>query len=165
MKKLTLFILSLTFVIGNSTQFAIANSDTPAKVISSKYVEGSRTRVFVSGNTADSGTLWSAKVPTKIKLSGSRSALTGKIRLKVANVASDDERNGLNVNFAIWAKDGRKITDRTVYQWSPVSPSTLLEISIFEMDKLRAGSYTWVITTENFSYEGKGEIQLPLKVS
>jgi hypothetical protein len=158
------FILCLALIC-NSIPFASADYDTPARILSSKTVSGSRTIEYVSGNTEESGILWTAKVPTKMKLSGPRSSLSGKVTLKVANLATSSEKSELRVTFALFSKSCKPITDRTIYEWSPVSRTTELEINIYQSDKIRAGQYFWVITTYNYQYSGKGELKVPVTLS
>jgi hypothetical protein len=100
-----------------------------------------------------------------MKLSGPRSSLSGKVTLKVANLATSSEKSELRVTFALWSKSGKPITDRTIYEWSPVSRTTELEINIYQSDKIRAGQYFWVITTYNYQYSGKGELKVPVTLS
>jgi len=141
-----------------------ADSSTPIKVVSSKTVTGSRMKVFVSGDTENSGPLWSAKIPTKMKIKKDYSGYGGVLMFKITPLVSGEEKDDIRINIALWSSGGKRIEDRTLYDWSPVSPATDFEYFVFGSNGAKPGKYFWVITTSSSSYEGTGELKVPVTI-
>lgn len=147
---------------------AVADSGTPAKVLASTTVTGNRTMVKVSGATTQSGPLWTAKIPTKIKLSKDSSGSSGMVTFKIKNIASGadgEEAEDVRVTIALWSAGGKQIQDRTLYDWSPVSSTTDFEYRIFASDGARPGKYVWLITTSSATYEGSSQKKVSVTIS
>ena len=145
-----------------------ADSDTKAKIISTKSVSGTRTIVKVSGAQSESGVLWTAKIPTKMKLAKDYSSYAGMVNFKFKNVvdgADGEERDDVRITVALWSVGGKKIEDRTLYDWSPVSATTDMEYRIFGSSGAKPGKYVWLITTSSSKYEGEGQIKVPVTIS
>jgi hypothetical protein len=169
LKKITLF-LSLSALVTGLVPFSVAHSDsgTPVKVLASKTVTGTRIMVKVSGDAPLSGPLWSSKIPTKMKLSKDSLGYSGMVNLKLKNIASGaqgQEKDDVRVTVALWSAGGKKIQDRTIYDWSPVSSITNFEYRIFGSDGVKPGKYVWVITTYSSKYEGEGQLKVPVSIS
>ena len=161
-------VLILALAAGVLPSFAaVADSGSPVKVLSSTSVTGNRTMVKVSGATAQSGPLWSAKIPTKMKLAKDSTGYAGKVIFNFKNIASDtvgEEKNEVRITVALWSSGGKKIQERTLYDWSPVSSTTEMEYRIFGSDGAKPGKYVWLITTGSASYEGTGQIKVPVTI-
>ena len=145
-----------------------ADSGTPAKISASKTVTGTRAMVKVSGDAPLSGPLWTAKIPTKMKLSKSYGQLSGMVNFKLQNVASGgqgEEKDDVRVTITLWSAGGKEIQERTLFDWSPVSSTTNFEYRIFGDDGVKAGKYFWVITTYSSKYEGEGQLKVPVSIS
>ncbi len=145
-----------------------ADSGTPAKITASKTVTGTRPLVKVSGDAPLSGPLWTAKIPTKMKLSKSYGELSGMVNFKLKNVASGgqgEEKDDVRLTIALWSAGGKEIQERTLFDWSPVSSTTNFEYRIFGDDGVKPGKYFWVITTYSSKYEGEGQLKVPVSVS
>jgi len=168
--KKTVSLLSLSALITGIAPLSIAQADsgTPAKILASTTVTGNRTMVKVSGDTPQSGPLWSAKIPTKMKLSKSYSEFSGMVNFKIKNIASNsqgEEKDDVRLTIALWSSGGKKIQDRTLYDWSPVSSITNFEYRIFGSDGVKPGKYVWVFTTYSSKYEGEGQLKVPVLIS
>jgi hypothetical protein len=145
-----------------------ADSGTPAKILASKTVTGTRAMVKVSGDAPLSGPLWTAKIPTKMKLSKSYGEYSGMVNFKLKNVASDgdgEKKDDVRVTIALWSAGGKEIQERTLFDWSPVSSLTSFEYRIFGADGVKPGKYVWVITTASFEYAGEGQLKVPVSIS
>ena len=145
-----------------------ADSGTPAKISASKTVTGTRPLVKVSGDAPLSGPLWTAKIPTKMKLSKSYGELSGMVNFKLKNVASGgqgEEKDDVRVTITLWSAGGKEIQERTLFDWSPVSSTTNFEYRIFGDDGVKPGKYFWVITTYSSKYEGEGQLKVPVSIS
>ena len=145
-----------------------ADSGTPAKISATKSVTGTRLLVKVSGDAPLSGPLWTAKIPTKMKLSKSYGQLSGMVNFKLKNVASGgqgEEKDDVRVTIALWSAGGKEIQERTLFDWSPVSATTDFEYRIFGDDGVKAGKYVWVITTYSSKYEGEGQLKVSVSIS
>jgi hypothetical protein len=158
--------LSLASILSFSTiSEAWADSSTPAKVLSSKSVFGQRTIVYTNGNTESSGDLWSAKIPTKVKMKTELKSLTGTIPIKFRPLIQGEDLDRLRIEVQLWTVSGKKVSDRTLYDWSPVSPTTTMDFLIFISDKIKAGKYIWVIITSDNRYSGEGTLKIPVTLS
>jgi hypothetical protein len=169
-RKLLMKASLLAVMIATSTPLipAQADSGTPVKVLASSTVTGNRTMVKVSGATSPSGPLWTAKIPTSIKLSRDSLGYSGMVTFKFKNIASDldgEEKSDVRITVALWSIGGKKIEDRTLYDWSPVSSTTDFEYRIFGSDGARPGKYVWLITTASSKYEGTGQLKIPVVIS
>ena len=164
MTKIRILLLSL-FLIFNFTGQAVADSSTPAKILAATNVTGNRTIVYESGRTEQSGDLWQAKIPTKIKLSPPSSQLSGTVKIQFSRLIQGEDGDSIRIEVALWTTGGKKIDDRTLFEWSPVSPSTTMEFKIYSFDKVKAGKYFWVITTSDYRYEGQGQLKIPVTLS
>jgi hypothetical protein len=163
-------VSSLTFLILALTPLSVSQADsgTPAKISASKTVTGTRAMVKVSGDAPLSGPLWTAKIPTKMKLSKSYGQLSGMVNFKLKNVASGgqgEEKDDVRVTITLWSAGGKEIQERTLFDWSPVSATTDFEYRIFGDDGVKAGKYVWVITTYSSKYEGEGQLKVPVSIS
>ena len=169
LKKITLF-LSLSAIVTGLVPLSVAHADsgTPAKVLASKTVTGTRAMVKVSGDAPLSGPLWTGKIPTKLKLSKDSLGYSGMVNFKFKNVASDSEgekKDDVRVTVALWSAGGKLIQDRTLYDWSPVSSITNFEYRIFGSDGVKPGKYIWVIRTHSSDYQGDGQQKIPVSIS
>lgn len=163
-------VLSLSVLLFGLMPLSATHADigTPAKISASKTVTGTRAMVKVSGDAPLSGPLWTAKIPTKMKLSKSYGQLSGMVNFKLKNVASGgqgEEKDDVRVTIALWSAGGKEIQERTLFDWSPVSATTDFEYRIFGDDGVKAGKYVWVITTYSSKYEGEGQLKVPVSIS
>jgi hypothetical protein len=163
-------ILSLSALLTGFVPLSITHADsgTPAKVLASKNVTGTRAMVKVGGDAPLSGPLWTGKIPTKMKLSKDSLGYSGMVNFKFKNVASDSEgekKDDVRVTVALWSAGGKLIQDRTLYDWSPVSRVTNFEYRIFGSDGVRPGKYVWVIKTHSSDYQGEGQQKIPVSIS
>lgn len=163
-------VVSLTFLVFGLMPLSVTHADsgTPAKILASKSVTGTRAMVKINGDAPLSGPLWTAKIPTKMKLSKSYSEYSGMVNFKLKNVASDEEgeeKEEVRVTIALWSAGGKLIQERTLYDWSPVSSTTNFEYRIFGADGVKPGKYVWVITTASSSYQGEGKLKVPVSIS
>jgi hypothetical protein len=163
-------ILSLNALLTGFVPLSITHADsgTPAKVLASKNVTGTRAMVKVGGDAPLSGPLWTGKIPTKMKLSKDSLGYSGMVNFKFKNVASDSEgekKDDVRVTVALWSAGGKLIQDRTLYDWSPVSSVTNFEYRIFGSDGVRPGKYVWVIRTHSSDYQGEGQQKIPVSIS
>ena len=140
----------------------IASADSSVRVLSSKTVNGSRIRIFTNGDSAPSGTLWTAKIPTKIRLNHDSSGYGGMVLFKIRNTASGEESSQTRISITLWSAGGKKISNHKLFDWSPVSSTTDLDYPIYGDDQVRPGKYVWVIETTNYLYDGKGEVKVPV---
>lgn len=159
------FILAIIISALLPVNVVQASSSTPVKVLASKSLSGNRERVFNSGETAMSEYLWSASFPTKMKLTKDYSGYSGKVLIKFKNLATGEDQYDARINVALWSVGGKKVDDRTLYDWSPVSSSTDFEFPIYGFDGVKKGKYIWVITTSSSKYEGESEIKVPVSIS
>jgi len=169
LKKLV-SVLSLSGLLVGLMPLSVTHADsgTPAKISASKTVTGTRAMVKVSGDAPLSGPLWTAKIPTKMKLSKSYGELSGMVNFKLRNVAANTDgemKDDVRVTIALWSAGGKEIQERTLFDWSPVSSMTSFEYRIFGSDGVKPGKYVWVITTGSFSYAGEGQLKVPVSIS
>jgi hypothetical protein len=158
-----IFLVALAAILIGSQQSALADSSTPVKVITSKTYYGNRTIQYQSGATDISDDLWKAKIPTKISMKKDYSGyLSGKVVIKFQNIAPSDEGKDVRIEVALWTSGGKKVNDRTLYDWSPVSDTTTFDFPIYSFDEIKKGKYIWVITTYNYQYSGEGVIKVPV---
>jgi hypothetical protein len=154
-------ILSVLVVVVALSGIQPAFADLTVKVLSSKSYSGKKQIVYESGSTEMSANLWSAKVPTKIKI------YKGDINIIPFNfkpLVSYSEIEDIRIEIALWSKAGKKIDDSTLFDWNPTGGNTIEELSFYNDGKIKSGSYFWLITTSSFQYEGKGEIRVPLTI-
>ena len=168
--KKIISVLSLTFLVSGLMPNSVSQADsgTPAKISATKTVTGTRAMVKVSGAAPLSGPLWTAKIPTKMKLSKSYGELSGMVNFKLKNVASGGDgevKDDVRVTIALWSAGGKEIQERTLFDWSPVSTMTDFEYRIFGTDGVKPGKYVWVITTASFEYAGEGQLKVPVSIS
>ena len=138
-----------------------AFAEVNAKFLASKKYSGNKEIVYQNGNTELSEDLWSAKIPTKIKIY-KREINVISFKFKPLIPYSDIE--DIRIEIALWSKAGKPIADSTLFDWNPTGGTTIEELSFFNDGKIKAGSYFWLITTSHLSYEGKGEIRVPLTI-
>jgi hypothetical protein len=142
--KISEKILSIVVVatlVGAQPAFA----DVNVKILSSKPYSGNKELVYESGRVEMSENLWSTKVPTSIRI-------------------YKNEINVIRIEIALWSKAGKQITDSTLFDWNPTGGTTIEEVSFYNDGKVKSGSYFWLITTSSSTYDGKGEIRVPLKI-
>ena len=138
-----------------------AFADLTVKILSSKAYSGNKQIVYESGATEMSPKLWSAKIPTKIKIyKGDINVIPFNFKPLVAYSEIEDIR----IEIALWSKSGKKIDDSTLFDWNPTGGNTIEELSFYNDGKIKSGSYFWLITTSHYAYEGKGEIRVPLTI-
>ena len=70
----------------------------------------------------------------------------------------------IRIEIALWSKAGKPIGASRVFDWDPTGGTTIEKLSFFNDGKRTAGSYLWLMTTSHLSYEGKGEIRVPLTI-
>jgi hypothetical protein len=138
-----------------------AFAEVNAKFLASKTYAGNKEIVYQNGNTELSEDLWSARIPTKIKIY-KREINVISFKFKPLIPYSDIE--DIRIEIALWSKAGKPIADSTLFDWNPTGGTTIEELSFFNDGKIKAGSYFWLITTSHLSYEGKGEIRVPLTI-
>lgn len=162
-------LLALTLIATLSPQApSFADSGTPAKILASTTVTGNRTMEKVSGATTQSGPLWTAKIPTKMKLSKDSQGYSAMVTFKFKNIASGavgEEKDDVRITVALWSAGGKQIQDRTLYDWSPVSSTTDFEYRIFGADGARPGKYFWLITTSSSQYAGESQKKVAVTIS
>lgn len=163
-------LLSLSALMTGIVPLSIAQADsgTPVKVLASKTVTGTRVMEKVNGDTPLSGPLWNSKIPTKMKLAKDSLGYSGMVNLKLKNIASGEqgqEKDDVRVTVALWSAGGKKVQDRTLYDWSPVSSTTDFEYRIFGSDGVKPGKYVWVITTYSSQFAGEGQLKVPVSIS
>jgi hypothetical protein len=168
--KKTIPLITLVALVTGALPLSISQADsgTPAKISASKTVTGTRAMVKVSGDAPLSGPLWTAKIPTKMKLSKSYGELSGMVNFKLKNVAANTDgemKDDVRVTIALWSAGGKEIQERTLFDWSPVSRLTSFEYRIFGSDGVKPGKYFWVITTASFAYAGEGQLKVPVSIS
>ena len=100
-----------------------------------------------------------------MKLTKDYSGYSGKVLIKFKNLATGEDQYDARINVALWSVGGKKVDDRTLYDWSPVSSSTDFEFPIYGFDGVKKGKYIWVITTSSSKYEGESEIKVPVSIS
>lgn len=155
--KKVLSALLVLSIVGVQPAFA----DVNVKILGSKSLSGKKQIVYESGRTEMSGNLWSAKVPTKIKIYRSEINI---IPFNFKPLISYNEIEDIRIEIALWSQAGKKITDSTLFDWNPTGGNTIEEVSFYNDGKVRAGSYFWLITTSSSSYEGEGHIRVPLRI-
>jgi hypothetical protein len=109
-----------------------------------------------------SANLWNAKVPTKIKIYRSE---INVIPFNFKPLVGYSDIEDIRIEIALWSKAGKKITDSTLFDWNPTGGTTIEEVSFYNDGKVKSGSYFWLITTSSYSYEGKGELRVPLTIT
>ena len=159
MKRNLKFLSVLLVLVLSGTQMAFA--DVNVKVITSKTFTGDKEIVYVSGDTDISPTLWSTKVPTKMKIYKRE---INVIAFKFKPLVGFSDIENIRIETALWSKAGKKITDSSLFDWNPTGGTTIEEVSFYNDGKIKAGSYFWVITTTDYRYEGKGEIKVPVTI-
>ena len=142
-------------------QPAFADAEVNAKFLASKTYSGNKEIVYENGNTELSEDLWSAKIPTKIKIY-KREINVISFKFKPLIPYSDIE--DIRIEIALWSKAGKPIADTRLFDWNPTGGTTIEKLSFFNDGKIKAGSYFWLITTYHLIYEGKGEIRVPLTI-
>jgi hypothetical protein len=105
--------------------------------------------------------LWSTKVPTSIRIYKNE---INVIPFKFKPLISYSEIEDIRIEIALWSKAGKQITDSTLFDWNPTGGTTIEEVSFYNDGKVKSGSYFWLITTSSSTYDGKGEIRVPLKI-
>ena len=157
LSKKILTALVVAAIAGAQPAFA----DVNAKFLASKTYSGNKEIVYENGNTELSEDLWSAKIPTKIKIYKRE---INVIQFKFKPLVPYSDIEDIRIEVALWSKAGKPIADSTLFDWNPTGGTTIEELSFFNDGKLKTGSYFLLITTSHSSYEGKGEIRVPLTI-
>jgi hypothetical protein len=160
--KLSQRILSVLVVVVTLSGVQPAFADVNVKVLTSKSYSGNKQLVYESGRTEMSANLWNAKVPTKIKIYRSE---INVIPFNFKPLVGYSDIEDIRIEIALWSKAGKKITDSTLFDWNPTGGTTIEEVSFYNDGKVKSGSYFWLITTSSYSYEGKGELRVPLTIT
>ncbi len=155
--KKILSILVVAALVGAQPAFA----DVNVKILSSKPYSGNKELVYESGRVEMSANLWSTKVPTSIRIYKNE---INVIAFKFKPLISYSEIEDIRIEIALWSKAGKQITDSTLFDWNPTGGTTIEEVSFYNDGKVKSGSYFWLITTSSSTYDGKGEIRVPLKI-
>ena len=142
-------------------QPAFADAEVNAKFLASKTYSGNKEIVYQNGNTELSEDLWSAKIPTKIKIYKRE---INVISFKFKSLIPYSDIEDIRIEIALWSKAGKPIADTRLFDWNPTGGTTIEKLSFFNDGKIKAGSYFWLITTYHLIYEGKGEIRVPLTI-
>ena len=161
MRKSKKILTTLVVAAIAVAQPAFADAEVNAKFLASKTYSGNKEIVYQNGNTELSEDLWSAKIPTKIKIY-KREINVISFKFKPLIPYSDIE--DIRIEIALWSKAGKPIADTRLFDWNPTGGTTIEKLSFFNDGKIKAGSYFWLITTYHFIYEGKGEIRVPLTI-
>ena len=161
MRKSKKILTTLVVAAIAVAQPAFADAEVNAKFLASKTYSGNKEIVYENGNTELSEDLWSAKIPTKIKIYKRE---INVISFKFKSLIPYSDIEDIRIEIALWSKAGKPIADSTLFDWNPTGGTTIEELSFFNDGKIKAGSYFWLITTSHLSYEGKGEIRVPLTI-
>ena len=161
MRKSKKILTTLVVAAIAVAQPAFADAEVNAKFLASKTYSGNKEIVYQNGNTELSEDLWSAKIPTKIKIY-KREINVISFKFKPLIPYSDIE--DIRIEIALWSKAGKPIGASRVFDWDPTGGTTIEKLSFFNDGKIKAGSYFWLITTYHFVFEGKGEIRVPLTI-
>ena len=161
MRKSKKILTTLVVAAIAVAQPAFADAEVNAKFLASKTYSGNKEIVYENGNTELSEDLWSAKIPTKIKIYKRE---INVISFKFKSLIPYSDIEDIRIEIALWSKAGKPIADSTLFDWNPTGGTTIEELSFFNDGKIKAGSYFWLITTSHLIYEGKGEIRVPLTI-
>jgi len=159
-KRVSVILICIALVFVNSGTSEAASR--VAKVLTSQVVTGSRQIIYNSGDTAQSPGLWTARIPTKIQVFKSVTGYEGDVNIAFRPKVTGSDLTDLRVTVTLWTIGGKSINDRTIYEWSPVSPTTNFNFYLYGTMEVKPGKYFWVIKTYSSSFQGDGEIKVPL---
>ena len=161
MRKSKKILTTLVVAAIAVAQPAFADAEVNAKFLASKTYSGNKEIFYENGNTELSEDLWSAKIPTKIKIYKRE---INVISFKFKSLIPYSDIEDIRIEIALWSKAGKPIADTRLFDWNPTGGTTIEKLSFFNDGKIKAGSYFWLITTYHLIYEGKGEIRVPLTI-